>query len=167
MARPISNFRNQKLITDRIIIRPKTRCWIWTGDQHKDGYGKIELRENGSYKRYRAHRISYEVFNGPIPDGLHVLHIVCDNPICVNPEHLKIGTNQDNVDDRMKKGRSGNLGEHCNKSKLKNKDIFEIREKYASGNYNQYELAEIYLIDQSEISRIVNNIRWAHLGGVS
>lgn len=75
-------------------------CWMWTG---------ARMRGEGSYGRFRnrlAHRVAWELFKGPIPFGLYVLHR-CDNPPCVNPEHLFLGTQQDNMDDAHQKGRGG------------------------------------------------------------
>ena len=81
-------------------------CWNWTGAIHRNGYGKFGRRDGDRQRTDGAHRVAWEVLIGPIPDGLHVLH-KCDNPCCINPEHLFVGTNQDNVDDMMAKGRHG------------------------------------------------------------
>lgn len=82
-------------------IHRATSCWIWTGPRFKSGYGRAS---QGSKKR-RAHRVAYEIFVGTIPDGMHVLH-KCDNPPCVNPEHLFLGTHIDNMRDMEAKGRA-------------------------------------------------------------
>lgn len=82
-------------------------CWLWTGALNDAGYGMISDRAgtvSGSTAK-RAHRMSYELHKGPIPDGLHLLHS-CDVRKCVNPDHLSVGTNQDNIADRVSKGRS-------------------------------------------------------------
>lgn len=78
-------------------------CWEWAGGLMWDGYGAFHRDGDGSVKQ-RAHRISWEYSNGPIPSGMLVCHR-CDNPRCVRPEHLFLGTDQDNVDDMMSKGR--------------------------------------------------------------
>lgn len=78
----------------------QTKCWEWTNKAVVDGYGVIGV----NLKQVRAHRFSYVFFVGPIPEGLFVLH-KCDNRRCVNPEHLFLGTNQDNMTDKMVKGR--------------------------------------------------------------
>jgi hypothetical protein len=74
-------------------------CWEWVAAKDRDGYG--QFKGNG---HVRAHRFSYDEFVGPIPEGLQVLHR-CDNPSCVNPEHLWVGTNADNMADKCEKGR--------------------------------------------------------------
>jgi len=75
-------------------------CWIWMGSTTQKGYGDIKYDK----KHHRAHRLSYELHNGAIEDGLMVCHS-CDTPSCINPEHLFMGTAQDNTDDMVKKGR--------------------------------------------------------------
>jgi len=82
-------------------------CWLWTKTTYGRGYGCMFLTKTGGPRNMKAHRFSWELHNGPIPDGLHVLH-KCDVRTCVNPDHLFLGTNQDNIDDRVKKGRSNN-----------------------------------------------------------
>ena len=84
-------------------------CWIWLGTRGHFGHG--ELVNNGKIER--AHRLSWELHNGPIPDGLHVLH-KCDNPPCVNPDHLYLGDNTANMRDRDARGRQFNKAKtHC------------------------------------------------------
>ena len=84
-------FRNTELSGD---------CWLWTRAKNTKGYGIVR-----TYRRLRrAHRVAYEIRNGPIPDGLQVCHS-CDCPSCINPDHLWLGTNQENIADRMRKRR--------------------------------------------------------------
>lgn len=88
-----------------------TPCLLWTGRKSKDGYGKI----NRKGKTLSAHRYSWTLVNGPIPEGLFVLH-KCDVPTCINPDHLFLGTHQDNMDDMKNKGRATNANTkktHC------------------------------------------------------
>lgn len=96
-------------------------CWLWQRCVNSDGYGSI--RYNG--KTWRTHRLAYTAFKEPIPKGLHVLHS-CDTPACCNPEHLSLGTHQDNMRDRGRKGRSngGSLKGELNKA-TKHSDHFK------------------------------------------
>lgn len=77
------------------------RCWLWVGEVDKDGYGRVKHKGRG----HRTHRMSWELTNGQIPKGILVLH-TCDNPTCVRPSHLFLGTTQDNIDDKTRKGRA-------------------------------------------------------------
>ena len=83
-------------------VKKSDGCWEWTGDKNKGRYGSIYCSEEK--RNLRAHRMSYEMHKGPITDGLWVLHR-CDNPPCVNPDHLFLGTARDNIMDAIKKGR--------------------------------------------------------------
>lgn len=99
-------------------------CWLWTDKPNPKGYGSIGV----SGKTYRAHRVSYELAYGPIPDGLNVLH-TCDNRICVNPNHLFIGTQLENIQDRDIKGRQ-TRGESHPRSKLTEDQVLAMRKRY-------------------------------------
>ena len=100
--------RELELFWERVVIGGPGECWEWTGARLPSGYGFItrNLKIDGRRKGVTiyAHRMSYEIHNGEIPEGLQALHS-CDNPSCPNPDHLFIGTQQDNVDDMMSKGR--------------------------------------------------------------
>jgi len=84
----------------KVEIRSGNDCWHWKGARNTDGYGN--LRRNK--KSCKAHRIAWEITNGPVPNGFYVLH-KCDNPLCCNPNHLFLGTQKENVDDMTAKGR--------------------------------------------------------------
>ena len=138
-------------------------CIEFQGSKDKDGYG----RERIDSKLFRAHRLAYcKSKNIDIKeiDGLVVMHI-CDNPPCVNPEHLKLGTVKDNVDDMMKKGRHrinpNTKGETNGRAKITSEDVFKIRE--AVKFKTQTEVARLFLISNQHVSRIVRRKTWAHL----
>jgi len=93
----------------RTMPEPNSGCWLWCGEVNPKGYGRVTLVLNGrtgrgAARRLMAHRLSYEQHKGPIPAGLLVLHR-CDNPPCVNPGHLFVGTARDNLHDMIRKGR--------------------------------------------------------------
>lgn len=115
---------------DAVPSRPANGCWEWQGPKSR-GYGVMSV----GGKNTKAHRYSYEVHNGPIPDGLMVLH-ACDNPGCVNPRHLRVGTARDNARDAVSRGRTRVpllRGERCGKSKLTAQQVDEIRELRRQG----------------------------------
>jgi hypothetical protein len=137
------------------VDKQENGCWMWTASTVKDGYGYYKL-SNG--KSGRAHRISWELANGDIPKKMCVLH-KCDTPRCVNPDHLFLGTDADNVKDMMQKGRGKwgipLSGENHYNFKLTDQQVLEIK---ALGPYKkQYEIAAIYSVRQSCISKILNN----------
>ena len=137
-------------------------CWIWTGATTRNGYGRMSV--NG--RQERAHRISWTLANGPIPDGRWVLH-ECDNGLCVNPDHLFLGTARDNTRDMMAKGRSrfgGDnraRGERSGRAKLTDEDVRAIRSVWPE--MRQVDLAKRYGVSQVAISHIVLRKSWRHL----
>ena len=136
-------------------VKKNSGCWEWRGGRLR-GYGSFTVKR----KPVRAHRFSYELHIGPIPEGMCVLHH-CDNPPCVNPAHLFVGTNADNVADMVAKGRqAGPKGERNPNSKLNANDVLAIRS--AAGFY-QRELAKKYGVSRSLINMILHRKRWAHI----
>lgn len=132
-------------------------CWVWTGTRSRQGYGTI--RYGG--KNSSAHRLSYEIHKGKIPDGYFVCH-TCDNPSCVNPRHLFVGTPQKNVDDMISKNRQVNLrGEQHGGSKLRTEQVLEMRNLFGTLSLNQ--LAKRYAVSKQAILRIKQGKVWAHV----
>jgi hypothetical protein len=112
-------------------------------------------------KKEGAHRVSYRLHKGEIPDGMHVLH-TCDNMLCVNPDHLFLGTPQDNMADRDRKGRNPR-GTEQGMSKLNDQSVREIRARYAAGGIFQHELAEMYGVCKQLIQLVCANKIWRHV----
>ena len=134
-------------------------CVIWTGycNAARGGYGITGRRK-------RAHRVAWEKAFGEIPDGLHVLHR-CDNPPCVNPEHLFLGTHADNMRDMCDKGRrkgGAPTGEKNQLSKLRAADVIEMRNLSARG-VRDATLARLYGVVQSTVYSILTNRTWRHV----
>jgi hypothetical protein len=136
-----------------------TCCWPWIGTRNKDGYGIMYRTEQPKRTWYRAHCLSYELFIGPIPEGLHVLHN-CPNgdlPACVNYNgHLWTGTQADNNRDRDAKGRAIHpKGEANHRTIVSDAQVAEIRRLYATGGYPQFKLSTMFEISESQIYRII------------
>jgi len=108
-------------IEDKSFPVTECGCWIWMGASQVSGYG--EIISNG--KKIYAHRASYSLYKGEIPKGMYVCH-KCDTVSCVNPDHLFLGTQKDNMHDMIKKGRSGNGLNHP-RTKLTKEDVFNIK----------------------------------------
>lgn len=132
-------------------------CWVWTARTTRQGYGGFFA--NG--RNNLAHRISYEMFVGHVGD-LHVLHR-CDNPSCVRPDHLFLGTNRDNVDDKVAKGRTPSaVGELNAHSRLKKDDVLMIRAMHAK-RVPRADIARTFEVAPAYINQIVNRKAWRHI----
>lgn len=135
------------------------KCWEWVGSNNGTGYCQINIEGMHVY----VHRLSYQLIHGEIPKGMSVCHR-CDNPRCVRPSHLFLGTHQQNINDKMRKGRHNPVkGEASGRSKLTDKEVLSIREEYATGNLTQIQIAQQYNITESVICRIVNKKIWRHI----
>ncbi len=135
-------------------------CWIWNGPHGKRGYGNLCCGPIGNRRIEGAHRYSWELHNGPIPNALQVLHH-CDNPRCVRPDHLFLGTAQDNVDDKCQKGRCP-TGVNNPAAKVNERDVIEIR-YLAAAQIPQVAIAEMFGIKQSTVSCIALRKIWKHV----
>ncbi len=130
-------------------------CWLWTGGCFSDGYGNIGTSQGAR----RAHRVSYELYVGTIPPGMRVMHS-CDNPKCLNPSHLSLGTDADNMRDRDAKGRHVPCrGDKNGAAKLNEFAVRSIR----SVALPTATLAEIYGVGPHTIRRIIARTSWSHI----
>lgn len=160
-------------------VRKTERCWVWIASRAGRGYGFISVMQGRRQKWHYAHRLSYEWAYGPIPEGLFVCHH-CDNPPCVRPDHLFLGTASDNQRDAQHKGRrpirsprrppkpreTWNIqrGEaHRWATKLTEKSVRDIRAEYAAGLGSMQDLSRVYGVDIGHIQRIIRRKVWKHV----
>lgn len=132
------------------------KCWLWTGTVTKRGYGSVWWKG----KNYYVHRRAYEEKFGKIPKGLYVCHH-CDVKLCINPDHLFLGTAQQNSTDMVQKNRQANGIKNGNR-KLTENEVHEIRKNRQNG-IDIDKLAEIYKVNRSTIRRIVVREIWRHI----
>lgn len=162
----ITNFQGKKGLDNDARFDSKfiisDGCWEWLGSSDKDGYGNFWDCEQKT--NVRAHRYAFEREYGPLGD-LYACH-KCDNPSCVRPSHLFAGTNSDNMNDKVSKGRTLGFaamkGEQHTQSKLTEKDIVEIKRRLING-IKQKEIALDFGIDSSVVSRIKTGKIWKNV----
>jgi hypothetical protein len=147
---------------NKVVKRGDEECWEWQGAKTGNGYGGFKI--NG--KMMAAHRIAWELASGAIPDGAFVLHR-CDNPICVRPDHLFLGTLSDNAQDREAKGRGNTASreKHWN-AKVTVAQVEEIRARAAEGA-SGWSLAKVYGLSVSQVCRIIRGEDWSRGGDQS
>lgn len=139
-------------------------CWEWLGWKYAEGYGTIYVEG----RKVRAHRYSYELHIGPIPNGLFVCHH-CDNPPCVNPRHLFVGTHTDNMRDAAQKNRLrlwdvfNQWGTQNPSSKLNEAAVLEIRDLYKSGDWTQKALGQRFGVSDVAVRKVLSEKTWAHV----
>lgn len=136
----------------------QTPCWIWVGGCTDKGYGRVRFQ----WKVWLAHRLAYKLHYGPFPEEFDICHH-CDNPPCMNPEHLFRGTAKDNILDMMMKGRAGSApGTRNASAKLTESDVIEIRRLHTQGiSYTQ--LVLLYRVGKTTVSRIIRRKSWKHI----
>jgi len=145
----MANFKEPRRFWDKVDVREVNECWEWLA--YKDGYsGYGQFGIHG--RKWQAHRVAWILTYGPIPEGLHCCHH-CDNPGCVNPYHLFLGTNRDNHLDAVRKGRLA--------TKLTEEDVHEIRKLYAEGERTQQEIADGFDISNVTVSDITRGKTWS------
>lgn len=133
-------------------------CMNWLRGKCGKGYGAVYFAK----KLQKAHRVVWEYFNGEIPDGMFVCH-ACDNRACCNPKHLFVGTQADNMRDKVMKGRQPR-GVEIPWTKLKDGDVLTIRSKYAQGQ-SAAAIARDYGMVHTSIGKIITGMTWGHLPG--
>lgn len=138
---------------------PNSGCWLWMAYVDEIGYGITVFRRG----QYKAHRVSWTIYRGEIPDGLKVLH-KCDVRCCVNPDHLFLGTQADNVRDMFAKGRNRSpkplRGDANPMARLTGEHAWAIRHMVRLKLFTQAEIARDYGVSPMTISRIINNQTW-------
>lgn len=152
---PYKKQPTQEFILSRSMPEPNTGCWFWLGRVDEYGYGHWRAYPNA----VKAHRLSYALFKGPIPPGMHVLHS-CDQPGCVNPDHLRVGTAQDNSDDKVRRNRQMR-GRGAWKAKLTEE---QVRSIYADKRQQKVIAAE-YGVTENAVQAIRAGYNWKHVTG--
>lgn len=141
-------------------ITKKAQCWEWAARKNASGYGLFVM---GHSKVFLAHRVAYEHWVGPFPNTMRILHR-CDNPPCVNPDHLFVGTQADNVRDMVAKGRNVCVpmpGEKNPQAKLTREQVDLIREMYVPRVVTLRRLADKFGVSEATIHGIVTGKKWA------
>ncbi len=158
----------QQLFWEKVQMS-ETGCWLWMAGLNKHGYGKFGIRQSCSRSyiatgELAAHRVSWVLHFGPVPDKLWVLH-KCDVRSCVNPAHLWLGTPLDNNRDMMSKGREVRIiGEAHHSAKLTDAQVLEIRQLRASGDgWTHAKLAAKFGVARSPVRDIVIRKTWTHI----
>lgn len=152
---------DQKRFWAKVNKSEPERCWEWTAYKHRQGYGIFRIGKRLHY----AHRIAFHITYGELPKASECCH-ACDNARCVNPRHLFAATHQENMRDKVKKGRAYvgcHQGELCASSKLTSNQIKEIRKLLELSSYSQKEIGLKFGVLQQTISKIKRRLRWSHI----
>ena len=141
-------------------VEDENGCWAWTAYKQPNGYGQIG--EGGKHgKTLRAHRVSFEIYKGEIPKSTCVLH-TCDNPACVNPQHLFLGSHDDNMQDKCVKGRQP-VGVEHGRHQLTEEEVVKIRLLYDEKQTSHRVIGEMFAVSHSNVQAIGNRKTWKHL----
>jgi predicted XRE-type DNA-binding protein len=145
-------------------IDPVTGCFNCTSHKPgKRGYPRFNVDIDGEKKCTPVHRVVYEFFNGKIPKNRNVVvRHLCDNKMCINPKHLSLGSQQDNLND-AKRNRRIPRGEQRSNAKLTAEKVAEIKKLYREKKYNQYELSPLFGVSRGCICSIVRGKSWVHV----
>lgn len=146
-----------KFLECRYIPEPNTGCWLWTVATLRSGYGCFTAGK----RRMTAHRAAFLAWKGPIPEGMFVLHS-CDQPSCINPQHLRLGTHADNTSDKNARNRNARGERIFNKLKLTPEKVLEIRRLSREG-VRGTEIAKRFAVYPGAIYAILKHITWKHV----
>jgi HNH endonuclease len=152
-------------------VRKSDACWEWTAARHPFGYGLLQIEG----RSIGAHRVSYALHYGLVPDGIFVLHR-CDNPACVRPDHLFLGTHADNMRDKTEKGRNNapsgdrapvrlhpeivRRGDNHPQARLTWEEVRLIKTLYATGGYTHRALSDRFGVSRTSVTHIINGKTW-------
>lgn len=162
--------RSRTPITERfgryVYLSLNTGCWEWRGAKNEHGYGVIGKEGGKRSGNIKAHRLSYQIFRHANLAREEFICHRCDNPPCVNPDHLFVGTQRDNVADMISKGRNSKppvrYGEANNKAKLTEESVLKIRKLFAQG-LSSPKIARLFSVTKPAILAIINHKTWRHV----
>lgn len=142
----------------RNIEKDENGCWIWQKGLNDDGYGQISI----GGEKHRAHRIAYQEWVGPIPEGKEICH-TCDVRNCCNPKHLFVGTHKENIQDMRKKGRAAScVGSNNSNASLTESTVIKILDMLVFG-IPDVEIAEEFGVSRESIAKIRRGVNWRHV----
>lgn len=143
-------------LNSRYDLEPDTGCWLWNQQSTIMGYGAMWYKG----KTWKAHRLALHL-RGVNVEGRHVLHS-CDTPLCINPDHLRVGDHDDNMADMVAKRRMAH-GAQVKQSSLTDDDVMRMRRKWATGEFSCRDLGPMFGVSRATVSRVVNGKDWKHL----